>query len=205
MVAERRVLIVDDHALMRRGIRELLAESLGAAFGEAANASEAIEQLSSGPWDLVVLDLLLPGRDGLDLLDEIARRWPKTGVLVLTGLREDEYGPRAIRAGAAGFLTKGTAPEELIAAVRAILEGGRHLSPALAGQLAGGSSRAELSHRELQILRRVAKGMTRRQIAEELQLSEKTIATYRDRISIKLGVSTNVELTRYALLHGLIE
>lgn len=208
-----RMLVVDDHEVVRRGTRQVLAEGFpGAAFGEAATAAEAMALLQAERWDLLVLDINLPGRSGLEVLEEVRRVWPRLPVLVLSAYPEEEFAVRCLRLGAAGYLTKSSAADELVAAVRKALEGGKYVTAALAERLAsvlGGGVRGEphdaLSGRELQVVRLVASGRSMKEIAAELHLSEKTIATYRARIAEKLGVSTNVELTRYALQHKLVE
>jgi DNA-binding NarL/FixJ family response regulator len=208
-----RILIVDDHAVVRRGTRAVLAEGFpGAEFGEAATSQEAAERLQEGGWDLLLLDINIPGRSGLELLEEVRRLWPRLAVLVLSAYPEEEFAIRCIRLGAAGYVTKSSASDELVQAARKALEGGRYVTAFLAERLAsllGGDLRQApheaLSGRELQVLRLVATGNTLKGIAAELHLSEKTIATYRARIAEKLGISTNVELTRYAMQHRLVD
>lgn len=209
----KRFLVVDDHEVVRRGTRQVLAEGFpGATFGEAGAAAEALAQLAAERWDLLVLDINLPGRSGLEVLEDVQRQWPRLPVLVLSGYPEEEFAVRCLRLGAAGYLTKSSASDELVAAARKALDGGKYVTAALAERLAavlGGGLRGELhealSGRELQVVKLVASGKTMKEIAAELHLSEKTIATYRARIAEKLGVSTNVELTRYALQHKLVE
>ena len=209
----RRILIVDDHEVVRRGLEQVLAEGfVGARFGHAATSAAALARLSEEPWDLALVDVNLPGRNGLDLLEEVRQRWPRLRVLVLSAYPEEEFAIRSIRLGAAGYVTKDSASDELVTAARKVLEGGRYVTGTLAEKLAavlGGSAAPErheaLSTRELQVLRLVASARTLKEIAGELHLSEKTIATYRARISQKLGLGSNVELTRYALQHGLAE
>ncbi len=209
----RRLLVVDDHEVVRRGTRQVLAEGFpGAAFGEAGTAAEALAALQAGRWDLLVLDINLPGRSGLEVLEDVRRQWPQLPVLVLSAYPEEEFAVRCLRLGASGYLTKSSAADELVAAARKALEGGKYVTAALAERLAavlGGGVQSEpheaLSGRELQVVRLVATGRSMKEIAAELHLSEKTIATYRARISEKLGVSTNVELTRYALQHRLVD
>lgn len=208
-----RILIVDDHEVVRRGLRQVLAEGFaGAEFGEAGTSSAATAALSSQPWDLLLLDINLPGRSGLEILEDVRRTFPRLPVLVVSAYPEEEFAVRSIRLGAAGYLTKSSASDELVAAARKALEGGRYVTASLAERLAGllgGDFGQEphdsLSSRELQVLRLVASGRSAKEVAAELHLSEKTIATYRARIAEKLGVSTNVELTRYALLHKLVD
>jgi len=209
----RRMLVVDDHEVVRRGTRQVLAEGFpGATFGEAAAAGEALALLTAERWDLLILDINLPGRSGLEVLEDVRRQWPRLPVLVLSAYPEEEFAVRCLRLGASGYLTKSSASDELVAAARKALEGGKYVTAALAERLAavlGGAVRGEpheaLSGRELQVVRLVATGKSMKEIAAELHLSEKTIATYRARIAEKLGVSTNVELTRYALQHKLVE
>jgi two-component system, NarL family, invasion response regulator UvrY len=207
------ILIVDDHEVVRRGLKQVLAEGLpSAAFGEAGTTEEAAGALSRGEWDLLLLDVNLPGRGGLELLEEVRRTLPRLPVLVVSAYAEEEFAVRCIRLGAAGYLTKNSASDELVAAARKVLAGGKYVTATLAERLAGvlggevsGRPEEALSGRELQILRLVARDRTTREIAAELHLSEKTVATYRARIAVKLGISTRVELTRFAIQHGLAD
>ena len=207
------ILIVDDHEVVRRGLKQVLAEGLpAAAFGEAGTTEEAAAALARGGWDLVLLDVNLPGRGGLELLEELRRAQPRLPVLVVSAYAEEEFAVRCIRLGAAGYLTKNSASDELVAASRKALAGGKYVTATLAERLAGvlggevsGRPEEVLSARELQILRLVARDRTTREIAAELHLSEKTVATYRARIAGKLGISTRVELTRFAIQHGLVD
>lgn len=208
-----RVLIVDDHEIVRRGLKQTLAESFaGTAFGEAASTPDALALLQRTSWDVAIIDVNIPGSGGLWLLEEARRLYPKLRVLVVTAYPEEEFGVRCLRLGAAGFLTKESAADELVVAIKKILGGGRYITASLAEHLASvmdGSARATpheaLSTRELQVLRLVAVGRSQKEIASELRVSEKTVGTYRERIAEKLGVSTNVELTRYALQHKLVD
>lgn len=207
------ILLVEDHEIMRQGTRHLLAGSLSnASFGEAASAAEAEAQLAKQRWDLVVLDLNLPGRSGLEFLQEVRGNHPAVSFLVLTAYPEEELAVRCLRLGAAGYVTKSSAASELVSAARKVLEGGRYVTASLAEQLAdyvgGESSDAPhdlLSPRELQVLKLLATGRTFKEIGTELHLSEKTVATYRARLSEKLGISRAAELVRYALKHGLVD
>jgi two-component system invasion response regulator UvrY len=207
-----RVLIVDDHAIVRRGLRELLSDEFrGAAFGEASDAREALEQLRTKEWDVALLDITLPGKSGLDLLKELKVEWPKLPVLVLSAHSEDQFAVRALKAGAGGYMTKESAPEELARAIRKILAGGRYVSPALAEQLALGVTKdfsrtphERLSDREYEVMSRIASGKTVTEIAEELSLSAKTISTYRTRVLEKLGVKNNAKIVQYAIRNGLV-
>ena len=211
-LAPPRILIVDDHALIRGGLRALLADGFGgASFADATDGAEALEQLRSRAFDLALLDISLPGRNGLDLLKDLKDEWPQLPVLVLTGHREDELAMRALKAGASGYLTKESAADELVKAVRKILGGGRYVSEALAEQLAAeiGADVARrphetLSDREYDVMCRIASGKTVSEIADEMSLSVKTISTYRIRILQKIHVRNNAEIAQYALRNGLV-
>lgn len=208
-----RILIADDHELLRRGIKNILAEFFpDAAVAEAADARQTLAALEKQRCDVVLLDINMPGRSGIDALQDIKELHPKTPVIVLSAFPEKDYAVRAFKLGASGYVSKQTASGELIAAIRKALAGGRYVTPSLAEALAAtvaGEAVTEphetLSHRELQVLRLVAVGKTLKEIAAELSLSEKTIGTYRARISQKLALSTNVELARYATRHGLVD
>ena len=208
-----RVLIVDDHAIMRRGLKEVLADQFSDLFvGEAENSRTTLELIHSREWDILLLDINLPSRNGLELLEEVKRLRPNLPVLVLSQYPEEEFAIRSYRLGAAGYLHKGRAAEELLAAVKRALAGGKYVTPSLAEKLAValGTDVQQLPHenlsgREFQVLRMIASGSTIKEIASALSLSEKTIGTYRSRISQKLGLSTNVELTRYAMQHRLVD
>jgi DNA-binding NarL/FixJ family response regulator len=207
------VLIVDDHAIVRRGLKEILADEYPeAVFGEVDDSRTALQELARQEWDLMLLDINLPGRDGLELLQEARRLHPGTRVLVVSAYPEEEFAVRSFKLGAAGYLAKSQAPDELITAVTKILAGGRYVTAALAERLVddlvGDTALAPhelLSSRELQVLRMIALGKTIKEIAAELALSEKTIATYRARIAQKTGLSTNVALARYAIQHGVVD
>jgi two-component system invasion response regulator UvrY len=207
-----RVLIVDDHAIVRRGLRELVSDEFrGAAFGEASDARQALDQLRKKAWDLALIDINLPGKNGLDLLKELKAQWPKLPVLVLSGHPEDQFAVRVLKAGAGGYMTKESAPEELAKAIRKILAGGRYVSPALAEKLALGvrkdltrTPHETLSDREYEVMSRIALGKTVKEIAEELSLSAKTISTYRARVLEKLDVKNSAEIVQYAIRNGLV-
>jgi DNA-binding NarL/FixJ family response regulator len=210
--AAPRLLVADDHPVVRRGLESLLTEAFpGSHVGQAATAAEALALLDGGGWSLLVLDLSLPDRTGLDALREVRRRHPEVPVLVVSAAEEAEQAVPCIRLGAAGYLSKRRAADELALAVRRALDGGRYLTPEVAEGLADavGGAAPRLPHdllsgRELQVVRLVAAGRTQREIAAELGVSEKTIATYRTRIADKTGLSTIVELTRYAVEHKLV-
>jgi two-component system invasion response regulator UvrY len=209
------ILLVDDHAVVRRGLRELLGDEFPRAeFGEAASGAEALAQIAKRPWGLVILDVSLPGRDGLEILKEALALRPGVPIMMLSVHGEDQYAIRALRAGAAGYVTKETAPEDLTAAVRKVLQGGKYVSPRLAEKMVtalaardGGTQLLHegLSDRELQVLRMLAVGKSVKEIGAELALSEKTISTYRTRIIGKMKMRSNAELMRYALRAGLVD
>ena len=207
------ILIADDHAILRRGLKEILADELeGARLDEAGNAQEVLAQLQSRTWDLVILDITMPGRSGLDLLRDLQQLRPKLPVLVLSMHPENQYAKRVLRAGAAGYMNKETAPKELVKAVRKVLAGGRYVSAELAEKLAADLSadaarlpHERLSDREFEVLRMIASGKTASQIAEELHLSVTTVSTYRARILEKMGMTNNAELMRYALDNRLVD
>ena len=208
-----RILLVDDHEIVRRGLKQLLADEFPrTSFGEATRVPEARALIAQKKWELVLLDINLPGGSGLDLLAEVSRLCPQAAVLILSSYPEEEFAVRAFKLGAAGYLTKASVADEMLIAVKKVLAGGKYVSVSLAEKLAaalGNPKRAAphetLSARELEVLRLVATGRTIKEIAAGLSLSEKTIATYRSRVSEKLGLSTNVELARYALQHRLVE
>ena len=208
-----RILLVDDHEIVRRGLKQLLAEEFPkASFGEANRLPQARELIAQPDWNLVVLDINLPGGSGLELLEEVKRLRLQAAVLVLSSYPEEEFAVRAFQLGAAGYLTKASIADEMLVAVRKVLAGGKYVSASLAERLAsalgGGLAAAPheaLSPRELEVLRRLAEGKTIKEIAAGFSLSEKTISTYRTRLVEKLKLSTNVELARYAMQHGLVE
>lgn len=192
----------------------ILAEEFPSAeFGEAGDTGEAIQEATGKSWDAVILDVTMPGRGGLYVLSVVHERTPGVPVLVLSMHPEEQFAVRALKAGAAGYLTKSTAPDELVGALRRVLDGKRYVSESLAERLADliGSPASDspahelLSDREFQVLCKLAGGQTPTQIADELSLSVKTVSTYRARVLDKMGLRTNVDLTRYALEHGLIQ
>ena len=204
---------MDDHAVVRKGLRQVLADEYRRAdFGEARNAHEALNRVGKEKWDVVVLDITMPGRSGLEVLREIKRSKPQVPVLILSMHPEDQFAVRMLQAGASGYMTKESAPEELVGAVKKILAGRRYVSPALAEKmalyLAEDTRRPlheRLSHREFQVMRLIASGKTVREIAEENFLSVKTVRTYHQRILEKMGMKRNAELTRYAIENQLVE
>ena len=203
------ILLVDDHEIVRRGLAALLrAELPGVVLSEASTVAQALELVGKEAFSLVVLDLNLPGRSGFELLAQVASTLP---VLVLSGYPESGFAARALKQGARGYVTKATAATELVSAVQHVLAGRRYVSRALAEALAEAvvsddpNPVSRLSHRELEVIRLIAQGRSLREIALELNLSEKTIGTYRARLGEKLGLKTNVDLTRFALQHQLID
>lgn len=211
-----RLLVVDDHALVRRGLIEILQRLPdGVAFGEAGTAADALALADREAWDVVLLDLGLPDRHGLDVLLELRARHPQLPVLILTMFPEDQLALRLLELGAAGYLTKESAPEELLRALTRVLAGHKYLSPAMTQAVADGfgggegadappSPHEQLSDRELQVLRLLAAGRPITAISRQLGLSPKTITTYRARLLHKLRMTSNAELTFYATQHGLV-
>jgi two-component system invasion response regulator UvrY len=208
-----RVLIADDFPILRRGLKEILMRELaGVTCGEAGNGEQVLDQIQSHDWDLLILDITMPGRGGLDVLRNLKALRPKLPVLVLSMHPENQYGKRVLKAGASGYMNKECAPEELMKAVGKLLGGGRYVSPALAETLALDLSRDDgrpaheiLSDREFEVLRKIASGKTVGQIAEELHLSVPTVSTYRARILEKMSLSTTAELMHYALSNHLVD
>ena len=204
------LLVVDDHPIVRRGLKEVLKQESDLAVCEAANAREALNQIKEREFDLVILDLDLPGMDGLELLKEIKRQDKNLAVLILSVYPEDQVAVRVLKAGASGFVSKETAPEELVGAIRRILNGGKHISERVANLLLAyleNSNEAviheKLSDREFQILCLFGEGKTIKQIAESLCLSSPTVSTYRARILNKMEMKTTAELVRYAIQNGI--
>lgn len=207
-----RILIADDHAIVRRGIRQILAEVPEITqIGEAQNAQEVSVLLRTQRWELVMLDIALPDKNGLEVLKDIKREYPKLPVLILSMHPEDLYALRLLKAGAVGYLTKESAPDELLTAIRKVLNGGRYISSQLAEQLVfdlnTDSDRPlheSLSDREYQVLCLIASGKTISEVADHLAISVKTASTYRARILEKMRMRTNAELTHYAIQEKLV-
>lgn len=206
-----KILIADDHPVVRQGLKQMLADEPDMKVaGEAANATDLLEKVQKEPWDIVLLDITMPGRGGLDVLKDLKRDRARLPVLVLSMHPEDQFGLRVLKAGAAGYLTKDSAPEELVKAIRKVCGGGKYVSPLLAEQLATRLDSTEprpphefLSDREYQVMRLIASGKRVGDIARDLSLSVKTISTYRLRVLEKMDLKTNAELTRYAIERGL--
>src|SRR5512143_2544578 len=207
-----RILLADDHAVVRQGVKQILAEAFAqATFGEAQNAPELLALVANERWDIVVLDLSMPGGNGLEALKQIKHNQPQLPVLVLSMYPEDQYAVRTIRAGAAGYLNKESAPEELVTAIRKILNGGEYISASVADELVLHARHEDdqplhklLSDREYQVLCLIAAGKEVKEISTELALSAKTISTYRTRLLEKMNMKTNAELTHYAIQNGLV-
>jgi len=208
-----RILIADDHPILRRGLKEILVRELRDVIcGEAGTAQEVLSQVQKQDWDVVILDVTMPGRSGLDVLKDLKALRPKLPVLVLSVHPEDQLASRALRAGAAGYMTKDSVPEELIKAVQKVLAGGVYVSPELAELLAvnlhkdaGRPLHESLSGREFEVLRMLASGKTATQIADELHLSVQTVSTHRAHILEKMRMKTTAELIGYALRTGLVD
>ncbi len=208
-----KILIVDDHAIVRAGLKQILAESEPPIeVLEAGDGVEALRLLRSEECDVLLLDVALPGKNGIDVLKQVKAEWKKLPVLVLSMYPEDQYAVRALRSGASGYMTKESAPDELLTAIRKVSTGGRYISPRVAEVLAlevdtlgDKPPHAALSDREYEVLCRIASGKTVSEIADEMALSVKTVSTYRTRILDKMKMKHNAELTHYAVRHGLIE
>jgi len=208
-----RVLITDDHALIRRGLKQVLEEGMGAVLvGEAQDAREALDQVLKNKWDVVIMDITMPGRSGLDVLRDIKALKPDLPVLILSMHPEDQFAVRVLKSGAAGFIPKESAPDELIKAIRKVVAGGRYVTAALAEKMAFELAAPTdkpvhemLSDREFQVLRMIASGKTVGQIAEQVNLSVKTVSTYRARLLEKMRMQNNAELTHYAIKHQLVD
>jgi two-component system, NarL family, invasion response regulator UvrY len=207
-----KILIADDHAIVRHGLKQILADEFKkSTFGEARNGQEVLDSIWKQSWDVVVLDITMPGRSGLEVLKEIKKAKPKVPVLVLSMHPEDQFAVRVLKSGASGYMTKESAPAELVGAVKKIMAGGRHISTTVADIMATyltlDSKRPpheQLSNREFQVMRMIASGKTVSEIARMLSLSVRTISTYRARILEKTGMKTNAELTHYAFQHSLV-
>lgn len=205
------ILIADDHAIVRKGLVELLREEFSsAAISEAADSTEVFEKIKSKVWDVILLDISMPGRNGIDLLKQLKLQGIKAPVLILSMHPEEQYAVRAIKAGASGFLNKNSATTELITAIRKVLAGRRYITPLLAEKLAdntldrpGKDSHQLLSDREMQVFQLIASGKTVSEIADEISLSVNTISTYRSRILEKLTLKNNADIARYALENNL--
>jgi DNA-binding NarL/FixJ family response regulator len=207
-----RILVVDDHPSFRRGVKDILEEGFeGARMAECGNAQEMLDCIRETKYDLVVLDISMPGRSGPEVLKELKQLAPAVPVLILSMHPEDQYAIRMFKAGAAGYLTKSSAPEELVQAAKKVMAGGQYVSASVGEALAmtvrtgvDKMPHERLSDREYEVLCLIASGKTVSDIAEEVHLSVTTISTYRARILDKMNLKNNAELTRYAMQHGLV-
>ena len=208
-----RVLIADDHAIVRQGLRQILSDTPDLTVaGEAENGVQAVQMVRSGDWDVVLMDVSMPDRNGIDALKLIKKEHPWLLVLILSMYPEEQYAIRALKAGAVGYLTKQSAPELLVTAIRQVASGKKYVSPSLAEELANAigddserPAHEKLSDREYQTLCMIASGKTPAEIAEALNLSVKTVSVYRARLLEKMNLRNNAELTHYGLKHGLAE
>lgn len=208
-----KILIADDHAVVREGLKQIISETTDIlVVDEANNGQEVLNKVSEHQYDIVLLDITMPGRSGLDILKQIKSNNPKLPVLILSVHPEEQYAVRTLKAGASGYLTKGSAPDELIEAIRKISQGRKYISPSLAERLAidldigyDKPVHEMLSDREFQVMCKIASGMTVKEIADELSLSVQTISTYRSRILGKMRMKNSAELIHYALKQGLVD
>lgn len=208
-----RICVADDHAVVREGIKHIFAETADLrVVGEAAHGGEVLEKIGKQEYDLLILDIAMPGRDGLEVLSDVKTRNPRLPVLILSMFPEEQYALRALKSGASGYMTKDSIPHELVKAVRKILSGNKYVSSSFSEKLLTEIAddvrkplHEVLSNREFQIMRMIASGKTMNEIADELSLSSKTVYTYRARILEKMGMKNNMELTHYATKHGLVD
>lgn len=207
-----RILVADDHAVVRQGVKQILADVADMTVqDEAQNGQETLKKVTDNDYDVVLLDISMPGRSGLEVLEDIKAQHPKLAVLILSMHPEEQYAVRALRAGASGYLTKASAPQELIGAIRKVAGGGKYVTSSLAEKLADELEtdteklpHERLSNREHQVMLMLAEGKSVSDIAGELCLSVKTISTYRTRVMSKMGMKKNAELTLYAVYNKLI-
>jgi two-component system, NarL family, invasion response regulator UvrY len=209
-----KVLIADDHSVMRQGLKQILAEELPqASFGEAGTVQDTLQLLQQQHWDVLILDIFMPGGDGLEVLRRVSVGQPELPVLVLSSAPEDQLALRVLQAGAAGYLNKQAATDDLVQAIKKVLAGGRYVSSRMAERLAlefaSSSSRSQLLHerlseREFQVLQMLVAGKSLKEIASDLSLSPKTISTFHTRILEKLRLQNDVQLVHYALEHHLV-
>jgi DNA-binding NarL/FixJ family response regulator len=207
------ILIADDHGVVRRGLRDILTDALPSVeFSEASNGDEVLSQLGKSAIALLVLDINMPGRSGMDVLRDVKHTYPRLPVIILSCHPEDQYAVRCLRAGAAAYINKDSAPEELAMATKKILSGGRYISASLAEKLIANLDEPGdkplhelLSDREHEVMKMIATGIPLTEIGDSLHVSVKTISSYRARIMEKMQMKTNAELTRYAMMHGIID
>lgn len=209
----QRFLIADDHQIVRNGLRQLLEDGYpGCHCHEAGTGAEALQAVYQEDWDLAVLDVNMPGRSGIEILGEIKKLKPTLPVLILSMYSESEYAIRALKAGASGYIQKSTVTLEMLDAVAKALSGGRYIPPSLAELLASGicldigkKLHESLSEREFEVMKLIANGKSVKEISRTLSLSEKTIFTYRSRLLVKLSLSSDVDIARYAIRHGIVD
>lgn len=208
-----KVIIVDDHMIVREGLKQIIADTADMrVIDEASNGQEALDQIRNNSYDVLLLDISMPGRSGLEVLKEIRSEAPHLSILVLTMHPEEQYAVRVLRAGASGYLTKESAPDELIEAIRKVSDGGKYISATLAEKLAFDLEidtekplHQTLSDREFEVMCMISSGKTVTEIADEMSLSVKTISTYRTRILEKMRMRTNAELTYYSIKNQLVD
>lgn len=208
-----KILIADDHAIVREGLKQIVAEEKDMIVcGEATDSKQLMHLLEKDKWDIVILDINMPGRNGLETLKDIKQLYPELPVLILTMFSEEQYGIRAIKSGASGYLKKVSAPDELVHAIRKIVTGRKYITETLAEKLAANlsepkisSPHEKLSDREFEIMCSIAQGKSADEIAKDLSISVNTFYTYRNRILEKLSVKSNVEITQYAIRHKLTD
>lgn len=207
------VLIADDHAIVRQGLKQILSETEDLIItGEADDGSEALQLARLQPWDVFLLDVSMPNRNGIDTLKQLKKEFPRLPILILSMHPEEQYALRALKAGASGYLTKQSAPEQLVNAIRQVASGKKYVSPAVAQQLIEALSddtdklpHERITDREYQVLVMIAAGKSQTQIADKLNLGVATVSTYRARLLEKMGLKSTAELIRYGLEHGLAE
>jgi two-component system invasion response regulator UvrY len=207
-----RILLADDHSIVRRGLKDILVEEYpNAVVEQVGDGFELLKQLRNGRWDIVISDLSMPGKNGLETLKQLKSEYPQLPVLILSMYPEDLYAIRVLKAGASGYMTKESAPEELIKAVRLIMQGRKYITPTVAEKMASNLDHDNerqphemLSDRELDVMKMIASGKTVSEIANELSLSVNTISTYRARVLEKMNLKTNSELTYYVISNNLL-
>jgi DNA-binding NarL/FixJ family response regulator len=208
-----KILIADDHAIVRQGLKQIVSEESDMKVtAEASDVNELLGLVHKDKFDIIILDISMPGRSGLDALKDLKENFPDLPVLILSMFSEDQYGLRAFKAGASGYLKKVSAPDELVSAIRKIVNGGKYINPSIAEKIVSDYGKDDsqplhnrLSDREFQIMCLIAQGKTAEQIAEDLLISIHTVYTYRNRILEKMQLKSNVELTQYVLQNKLIE
>ena len=207
-----RILLADDHPVVREGFKQMLADYEDMLVtGEAGTSQEVLNKVHKNDYDVLLLDIFMPGRSGLEIISELKKEYPKMAILVISAYPEEQYSVRALKRGASGYLLKLTAPEELITAIRAVSQGRNYISTSLADRLANmikddaqENPHERLSDREFQVMRMIVSGKSLKEIAEELALSDKTVSTYRARILEKMNMKNNAEIIHYAIEQGLV-